>query len=51
MIVVSNSGPIISFARANSLDLLREVLQEITIPEAVYEDIVMQVGKKPELLR
>ena len=47
MIVVSNSGPIISFARANCLELLRHVLQEIKIPEAVYEDIVFQGGSKP----
>ena len=47
MIVVSTSGPIISFARANCLELLRHVLQEIKIPEAVYEDIVLQGGSKP----
>ncbi|HHT9126413.1 MAG TPA: DUF3368 domain-containing protein [Candidatus Brocadiia bacterium] len=47
MIVVSNSGPIISFASANHLELLRQVLKEITIPEAVYEDIVLQGAKKP----
>ncbi|MDO8139893.1 MAG: DUF3368 domain-containing protein [Candidatus Brocadiales bacterium] len=47
MIVVSNSGPIISFARASSLDILRQVLKEIIIPSAVYEDIVLQGGIKP----
>lgn len=47
MIVVSNSGPIISFARASSLDILRQVLREIIIPRAVYEDIVLQGGIKP----
>lgn len=38
MIVVSNSGPIISFARASSLDILRQVLKEIIIPSAVYKE-------------
>lgn len=50
MIVVSNSGPIISFARANCLELLRHVLKEIKIPEAVYEDIVLQGRSKPGAL-
>lgn len=47
MIFVSNSGPLISFARSNQLELLRQVLQEIKIPEAVYEEIVVQGGGKP----
>ncbi len=47
MTVVSNSGPIISFARADHLGLLRQVLQEIKIPEAVYEDIVIRGRNKP----
>lgn len=47
MIIVSNSGPIISFARANSLELLNQVLQEIKIPAAVYEEIVLHGGIKP----
>lgn len=47
MIVVSNSGPIISFARAGCLDLLRQTFQEIIIPEAVYHDIVIQGRNRP----
>ena len=47
MIVVSNSGPIISFARASSLELIKQVLQEIKIPAAVYEEIVLHGGIKP----
>lgn len=47
MIIVSNSGPIISFARAGHLELLKQVLQEIRIPEAVYEDIVIKGKRKP----
>jgi len=41
MIIVSDSGPIISFARAGHLKLLRHLFQEIIIPEAVYEEIAI----------
>lgn len=34
MKIVSNSGPILSFARAHHLDLLREVAGTLIIPEA-----------------
>ena len=47
MIFVSNSGPIISFARAYRLEILRRVLKEIIVPEAVYEEIVMNGENKP----
>ena len=39
MAIVSNSGPILSFARARHFDLLREGFSTLTIPEAVYPDI------------
>ena len=46
MIIVSDSGPIISFARAGHLELMKRLFQEIRIPEGVYEDIVVRgVGK------
>ena len=41
MRLVSNSGPILSFARANRFDVLNAVVQELFIPEAVYDDIVV----------
>lgn len=47
MIIVSDSGPIISFARAGRLELLRQALNEIKIPKAVYEDIVIQGIGRP----
>ncbi len=47
MIIVSNSGPIISFARAGHLELLKLLFQQIRIPEAVYEDIVVRGAGKP----
>jgi len=39
--LVSNSGPILSFARANRFDVLNAVVQGLFIPEAVYDDIVV----------
>lgn len=50
MAAVSNSGPIISFARANRLDLLHEVVGELIIPDAVYEDIVIEGARKPGVI-
>ncbi len=47
MIIVSNSGPTISFARAGHLGLLERLLQQIRIPEGVYEDIVVRGAGKP----
>src|SRR5215831_11946821 len=46
MAIVSNSGPILSFARARRFDLLREVVGTLTIPEAVYDDIVVRGAGK-----
>jgi len=46
-IVVSNSGPIISFCRAGKLYILKEVLSEITIPQAVYFEVVEQGKGRP----
>ncbi len=39
MVVVADSGPILSFARANLLELLHEVMEEIVIPAAVAEEL------------
>src|SRR6266446_2792452 len=47
MPVVSNSGPILCFARAQRLDLLHRALLQIYIPDAVYEEIVVQGTGKP----
>jgi predicted nucleic acid-binding protein len=45
--MVADAGPILSFARANRLELLRQVVGELTIPDAVYEDIVVRGAGKP----
>lgn len=47
MPVVSNSSPILSFARANRLSLLRDVVKVLTIPDAVYDEIVVHGAGYP----
>ncbi len=47
MIFVADAGPIISFARAHRLDLLRQVVDELWIPEAVYQELVAKGAGKP----
>jgi predicted nucleic acid-binding protein len=47
MIIVSDSGPILSFARAGRLEILRQVAGEITIPGAVFEEITVGGQGKP----
>ena len=36
--MVADSGPIIAFARIGRLDLLRQVVGELVIPPAVYDE-------------
>lgn len=47
MSLVADAGPILSFARAQQLDLLREVVGTLLIPEAVYDDIVVRGAGRP----
>jgi predicted nucleic acid-binding protein len=47
MTIVADSGPILSFARANRLELFHQVMSDLTIPDAVYEDIVVRGAGKP----
>lgn len=42
METVSDSGPIVSFARADRLDLLRRTAGTLIVPNAVYEEIVVR---------
>ena len=46
MVIVADAGPMLSFARAHRFDLLREVVGALTIPEAVYDDIVVRGAGK-----
>lgn len=45
--VVSDSGPIISFARANRHHIIYSVYGKIILPPAVYNEIVVQGRGKP----
>ena len=44
---VADSGPILSCARANRLELLHQVITDLTIPDAVYKEIVIRGAGKP----
>jgi predicted nucleic acid-binding protein len=46
MLIVADAGPILSFVRAGYFDLLRGVVGTLTIPEAVYAEIVVQGAGK-----
>jgi uncharacterized protein len=45
--IVADSGPIIVFARIGRLDLLRQVVGELIIPDAVYEELVGRGTERP----
>jgi len=45
--IVSDAGPLISFARAGYLDLLRRVIGHLWIPEAVHDEVVVKGAGKP----
>ena len=53
MIVVSDSGPLISLMKAARLDLLRDLYGEIRIPEAVYAELTgnERYSEEAELIR
>jgi predicted nucleic acid-binding protein len=53
MIVVSDSGPLISLMKAAKLDLLRELYGEVRIPEAVYAELTgnAKYAEEAELVR
>ncbi|AGK61339.1 hypothetical protein Asulf_01348 [Archaeoglobus sulfaticallidus PM70-1] len=40
MIVVSNSGPLITLAKIGKLNILRVLFGEVTIPKAVRVEVV-----------
>ena len=41
MITVSNSSPIINLARIGKLDLLRQIFGTVTVPDAVWREVVV----------
>ena len=46
-LIVSDSGPLISMARARKLNISQKVCGQIIIPESVYREIVIQGKGKP----
>lgn len=46
-LVVSDSSPLIHLARIGRLGLLRQLFGEITIPQAVYREVVVEGRGKP----
>lgn len=46
MKAVANSTPLIYFAKANALQLLSRLYEEVVIPQAVYEEVVVKGLKK-----
>ena len=47
MIVVSNTSPITNLASIGQLDLLRELYGEVSIPQAVFDEIVVAGEGRP----
>jgi uncharacterized protein len=45
--IVGDAGPLIAFARIGQLDLLRQVVEDIILPDAVYEEIATKGRSRP----
>lgn len=46
--VVSNSSPLVYLTRLGRLDLLRELYQEVLIPNAVWNEVAIEGQGRPE---
>ena len=47
MSVVSNSSPLINLARVGRMDILRQLYGKVVIPEAVWNEVVVQEAGQP----
>ena len=47
MSIISNASALINLARIGKLDLLRQLYAEVTIPEAVWDEVVVQGAGQP----
>jgi predicted nucleic acid-binding protein len=47
MVAISNSSPLILYARIGRLELLRDVFTQIFVPQAVYDEIVVAGVNRP----
>jgi hypothetical protein len=45
--IVSDTGPLIAFARLGRLPLLRQVVGTVLIPDAVFDEIVTRGRARP----
>jgi len=45
--VVSDSTPLIALSRINELDVLHKIFSTIMIPNAVYNEVVLQGASRP----
>lgn len=46
-LIVADSGPLISIARANKLHIIQKVYGKVIIPESVYHEITVKGKDKP----
>ncbi|MFO7792722.1 MAG: hypothetical protein ACQESD_05875 [Thermoplasmatota archaeon] len=46
--VVSNSSPLIHLSKIGLLDILNELFNEIIVPEAVYDECVVEGGGRKD---
>ncbi|NIW39514.1 MAG: DUF3368 domain-containing protein [candidate division Zixibacteria bacterium] len=44
---ISNASPLIALSAIQQLELLKEIFQEVIIPEVVYEEVVLSGTEKP----
>lgn len=47
IVIVSNASPLINLARIGKLELLHQLYGEISIPEAVWQEIVVEGAGQP----
>ena len=47
MSIVSNASPLINLARINKADLLQELYQHLIVPEAVWNEVVIEGVGQP----
>ena len=47
MSIVSNASPLINLARIDQLDLLQQLYGEVTVPEAVWREVVLEGAGQP----
>lgn len=46
LVIISNSTPLIAFARIGELELLRWIVQHVLVPEAVWREVT-EAGDRP----